>query len=140
MQIIKQKGLSVLRLLITVAIACIVVGAGFVLLNNEKAKTRDARRLSDMTRVQAAFELLFNSSASYAGAADNGCSQAGMLVSQCNLSAYIPTITQLRDPGKYSYKVSQVPADQSYEVAFYLEKQYGTFKAGKHTVSPAGIK
>lgn len=139
MKIFKQDGLSVARLLIVIALVCVVIGGGFLLLNNEKAKTRDAKRVSDMTRVQAAFELLFSSTASYAGAADNGCSQVGSLVSQCNLTTFIPAISQLKDPGKFSYKISQVPTDENYVVTFYLEKQYGAFKAGKHTVSPAGI-
>jgi hypothetical protein len=140
MSFTNQKGLSVVRLLVIVAIACVVIGGGFVLLNSEKVNSRDAKRLSDITRVQAAFELLYNETASYAGAANGGCDQVGQLVSKCNLSAYIPTIAQFKDPGKYSYKISQVPSDAGYEVTFYLEKQYGNLLAGKHTVSPLGIK
>jgi hypothetical protein len=63
-----------------------------------------------------------------------------MLLSQCNLSKYIPTIAELRDPGRYTYTVSQAPTDQSYTISFYLEKQSGSLKAGKHTLGPAGIE
>lgn len=132
--------MSVVKLLIVIGIVCLVIGGGFLLLNNEKAKTRDARRLADMARTQAAFELLYNATASYATASQDGCSQVGALLSQCNLSEYIPTIAQFSDPGKYSYQISQVPSAEGYEVTFSLEKQYGNLKSGKHTVSPAGIK
>ena len=136
----QQHGLSVVRLLISILIVCVVIAVGFVMFNSEKAKTRDAKRLSDITRIQAGFELLHNATASYAEAAVNGCDQVGALVSTCNLSTYIPTIAQFKDPGKYSYKISTVPSDDGYAVTFYLEKQYDTLKAGKHTLSQSGIK
>jgi hypothetical protein len=135
-----QKGIAIVRLLIIVAVVCVVIGGGFILLNSEKANTRDAKRLSDVARLQAAFELLYNATASYAGASQGGCDHIGALVSQCNLSSYIPAIAQFKDPGKYSYKISQVPSDEGYQVTFYLEKQYGDLKSGKHTLSPTGIQ
>jgi hypothetical protein len=136
----KQKGLSVLRLLIIIAVICLVVGGGFILLNKEKAKARDAKRLSDMARLQAAFELLYNETASYAGASQSGCDAAGVLVSTCNLTRYIPAIGQMGDPGKFSYKVTTVPSAEGYVISFYLEASYGNLRSGKHTLSPAGIK
>lgn len=135
-----QSGISILAVILIVIGVAVVIGGGFLLLNQERAHTRDARRVSDMARVQAAFELMFNEQASYAGAALNGCDQAGALVSTCNMSSYIPAIAQMVDPGKYSYVVSVVPTDETYQVTFTLEKDYGTFTAGTHTVSPSGIK
>ncbi len=135
-----QAGISVLAILIIVIGVALLIGGGFLLLNQERAHTRDARRVSDMTRIQAAFELMYNEQASYAGAAINGCAQAGALVSTCNLASYVPTISKLTDPGKYQYVVSVVPTDETYQVTFTLEKDYETLKAGKHTVSPQGVK
>jgi hypothetical protein len=135
-----QKGLSLVRLLIIIAVFCLVIGGGFLLLNSEKAKTRDAKRLSDITRLQAAFHLLYNETASYEQASQGGCDQAGVAVSSCNLSKYIPGIAQLADPGRYSYRVTQVPSAEGFEVTFNLEKSYGTLAAGKHILNPTGIK
>ncbi len=135
-----QSGISILAILLIVVGVAVVIGGGFLLLNQERAHVRDAKRVSDMTRIQAAFELMFNEQASYAGAALNGCSEAGALVSSCNLGSYVPTIKQMTDPGKYSYVVSAVPTAETYEVTFTLEKSYESFAAGRHTVSPSGIK
>ena len=135
-----QQGVALLTILILVIAFGLLIGGGFMLLNNEKAKARDAKRLSDITRIQAAFEFLYNDTASYEAAAQNGCSQPGMLVSQCNLSAYLPNIKQFRDPGKYKYIVSQVPTEESYEITFTLEKDYDSLRAGRHTLSPQGIQ
>ena len=110
------------------------------MINNEKAKTRDARRLSDMARIQAAFEFLYNDTASYVGAAKDGCNAKGALVSQCNLKTYLPSIASFKDPGKYRYSISTVPSDESYAVTFTLEKSYGTLGAGTHILTPQGIK
>jgi len=135
-----QQGSALVRIVIIIIVFCLLVGGGFFLINNEKAKTRDARRLSDMARIQAAFEFLYNDTASYEGAANNGCDAKGSLVSQCNLKAYLPSIASFKDPGKYRYVVSTVPSDESYAVSFTIEKSYGTLNAGTHVLTPQGIK
>ncbi len=135
-----EHGLSLIQILILVAVFGLLIGGGFLLLNNEKAKTRDAKRLSDITRIQAAFEFLYNQTASYTAAAQDGCDQAGMLASQCNLSAYIPAIRQFRDPGKYQYVVTTVPGDDAYAVTFQLEKEYYNLTAGQHVLTQDGIQ
>ena len=135
-----QKGLSLVRLLIVIAVACVIIGGAFLMLNNEKAKTRDAKRLSDISRLQAAFQLLYNETSSYQQASQGGCDQAGVLVSTCSLANYIPTIAQVKDPGRYSYRVTQAPSQEGFEITFNLEKSYGSLIAGRHTLNPSGIK
>jgi len=135
-----QKGITLVKLLIIIIVLGAIIGIMFILLNNEKAKTRDAKRLSDISRLQAAFELMYSDTASYEQAAKNGCSQVGMTASQCNLKNYIPSINQFKDPGRYQYLVSKVPSEDGYEITFYLEKSYYNLEAGKHTLSPQGIK
>ncbi|MFH0804815.1 MAG: hypothetical protein V1916_01310 [Patescibacteria group bacterium] len=133
-------GFGLVGTLITIAVTAFVIGGGFLMLNSERAKTRDSKRLADMARVQAAFEFLFNDTASYALAAQNGCSQAGSPVSSCNLKQYFPTLGQLQDPGKLAYTVSKAPSEEGYEVTFTLEYAYGSLAAGRHTLSPDGIQ
>lgn len=128
------------RVMIVIIAFALVIGGCFLLINNEKAKTRDAKRLSDISRIQAAFEMLYNNTASYQPAADGGCNEVGSLASQCNLKQYIPGIAQFLDPGKYEYRVNVVPSPETYEITFTLEKTYQNLKAGKHTLSPAGIQ
>ncbi|MDP2684069.1 MAG: hypothetical protein Q8P20_03345 [bacterium] len=135
-----QKGVSLINILIIVIVVGIIIGGGFLLLNNERSKTRDAKRMSDIVRIQAAFEFLYNNTASYEFAAVGGCESVGNLVSQCNLSKYMPTIAAIKDPGKFSYIVSTVPTEDDYQITFTLENSYDSYAAGQHVVSPAGIQ
>jgi len=138
--IYSQKGITMVQLLIWVLVFGIIIGGGIILINQEKSKTRDAKRISDITRLQAAFEFLFNDTNSYEGAAQDGCSKFGDPVSHCNLQKYLPNIANFRDPTGGNYVVTVLPSQDNYEILFHLEKNYDEFRAGKHTLSPAGIK
>lgn len=134
-----QKGFSLKELIIFTGLLLMVIIFGVLLLNQERARTRDAKRITDITQVRFGFEVLFNEKNSYAEAA-SGCAKAGSLVSTCNLSAYLSNISQIKDPGKYRYQVAKVPGEKDFEVAFTLEKGYGSLIKGKHTLSAEGIK
>lgn len=136
----EQRGSTLVYVIIIVIAFSVVVGGCFYLIGEERAKTRDAKRLSDITRIQAAFEMLYNDTASYEQAAVGGCGKKGALVSTCNVSAYLPTIAEFKDPGSSRYLITEVPSETSFGVSFQLEKAYGTMIAGKHTLTPAGIK
>lgn len=134
-----QKGVSLITILVAVIIVGAILGGFFLLLNNERSKTRDAKRIADIVRIQAAFEFLYNETASYELAAAGGCDKEGTLVSQCNLSKYISTIASIQDPGEYNYIVSTVPSEDDYGITFTLENAYDSFQAGQHVVSANGI-
>lgn len=134
-----SKGFTIIQLIIWAVVISVVVGGFFYLLNSERSKTRDAKRMSDMTRVQAAFELLYSTTASYSAAAE-GCNTEGAIVSMCGLSGQLPDITIIRDPGKYQYAVTKVPDDEGYTITFQLERSYGNLQAGAHTVTQSGIR
>jgi len=143
MKYFNQRGVSLVAVLIITIVVGVFVGGAFMLLNQERAKVRDAKRLSDITRLQAVFEFLYNDTASYILAAQNGCDRVGSSASQCSLANYLPNIRNLKDPlasNKFQYLVSQVPSEDNYEITFYLEKDYQEFKAGRHILTPEGIK
>ncbi len=135
-----QRGSTLVNVIIIVIVFGIVIGGCFYLIGEERAKTRDAKRLSDISRIQAAFEILYNDTASYELAANGGCNQEGSPVSSCNLSAYLPTIADFKDPGSSRYLITEVPSETAFGVSFQLEKEYGTLIEGKHKLTPAGIK
>lgn len=134
-----NKGFSLKELIIFTALLLVVIVLGVALLNGERARVRDAKRIADLTQVQYGFEILFNERNSYAEAAQ-GCSEAGVLVSACSLSEFLPNIAKIKDPGKYSYTVTKVPDEENFEVTFYLEKGYDSLSSGKHTLSAVGIR
>ena len=134
-----NKGFSLKELIIFTALLLGVVVFAVALLNGERARVRDARRMADMAQARYGFEILFNQKNSYADAA-LGCGEEGMLVSACALGEYLPNISQIKDPGKYAYKVTKVPDEENFEVTFYLEKGYDNLASGRHTLSAVGIR
>jgi prepilin-type N-terminal cleavage/methylation domain-containing protein len=134
-----NKGFTLVELLVVLSIFIVVTLLYTLLLTNERARTRDARRMADMVRLETSFELLFNEKNSYAEAAV-GCGEEGSPASNCSLTEYWPAIAQLEDPGSFEYLVTIVPEEKNYEVSFRLERDYDRLAAGRHTVSPEGIK
>jgi len=138
-KLMDNRGLSLKELIIFTALLLLIIVLGILLLNTERARVRDAKRIADITQLRYGFEVLFNEKNSYAEAAE-GCSKEGSLASSCNLSKYLPNIKQIKDPGKYSYVVSVVPNNDNFGISFVLERNYGRLVAGRHTLTPAGIK
>lgn len=116
-----NKGLNLKELIIFTALLLLIIVLGILLLRSERARVRDAKRVADMTRLRYGFEILFNEENSYAPAAE-GCEQENSLASKCNLSQYLPNISSIKDPGKYSYQVKSVPDKENYVISFSLEK------------------
>lgn len=135
----RPSGLSLIELIVLIGLFGLTILLGIFLLGNERARTRDAQRLADMNRVQAAFQILYFEKASYAAAAE-GCPRVGDDVADCGLGRYLAGFSVLRDPGKYAYTISKVPDQDGYEVAFTLERSYGTLEAGSHTLTKNGIR
>ncbi len=117
-----------------------ILFVGVRLISAERAKARDAQRVADMARLQVGFLLLYNRTASYAGAAQNGCGAVNVPVRTCNLAQDFPSISSLRDPRGGDYLVSKVPDATTYEVRFTLEHGATGLAAGLHTLTPAGIR
>lgn len=136
----KPKGLSMIQVLVLLLIV-LVVGAGvFLFVREERSKARDAKRMADMARLSAGFFELYATEGSFTSAALNGCSQEGVSVATCNLSPYISDISSFKDPQGTSYIVQGVPGEASFVVVFNLEREYSSFRAGQHVLTPDGIQ
>ncbi|MBI4092876.1 MAG: hypothetical protein HY420_03045 [Candidatus Kerfeldbacteria bacterium] len=134
-----RRGLGLIStLLILTVVAAFLAGVG-LLLSQERARVRDARRIADMVRVQFAFETLFREKASYSEAA-SGCGQVEVLVSTCALTTYLPQVQNLKDPGRYAYRVAKVPDERDYAISFVLERAYESLAKGKHVLSKDGVR
>lgn len=118
----------------------LVIFLGLRVIGTERAKARDAQRVADMARLQVGFLLLYNRTSSYAGAAENGCAQPNAPVRTCNLKQDFSGIATVRDPRGGDYLVTKVPDASNYEISFSLEKGTSSLAAGKHVLTPAGIR
>lgn len=135
-----QRGLTLTRLLVWVLVVGGVLAVIFLLLTREQARARDAKRVADMTRLAAAFELLYAERASYEAAAEDGCKEVGSPANTCSLALYFPGIGNLTDPSGGAYLLAQVPTKDSYAVSFSLERGYSEVGKGPHLLTPEGIK
>ncbi|MFH1171721.1 MAG: hypothetical protein V1778_04240 [bacterium] len=136
----EHKGATVLELCVAVGLIIAVLFALQVLSMQERAQTHDLRRLADMRMLEADFEQLFRTTGGYDAAATDGCGTLEVLVSTCNFTRIGTSAADLRDPGKAAYRVTAVPTQSTYEVTFLLERTHEGITAGKHTLSPNGIR
>lgn len=133
----KRRGFTLTETLIISALFGLVLVIGSLLIANERAHTRDMKRLADMNLLAGGFAVMYTDKASYADAAV-GCSKVGDQADKCSL----PTMTKLepvQDPGSYKYLVTRVPDKDSFGVSFRLERSYNNLTAGTHILSPSGI-
>lgn len=135
----QRRGFTLTETLITGALFGILLVVATMLLSMERARTRDAQRLGDMTRIASGFALLYAQKASYVDAA-NGCSKVGDNAATCTLNQVVPGLSDIKDPGRFSYTVSKVPDREDFGIRFRLERRYGSFAAGVHTLTKNGIQ
>lgn len=135
----KHKAFTLTEVLIIGALFGLFVLGGTALLASERARTRDAKRIADMTRLSAGFALLYGQKASYTDAAA-GCPKVGSLASSCTLVSFISGLDTVKDPSAFTYSVTRVPDKDDYGISFHLERSYGALQSGVHTLSKAGIR
>jgi len=133
-----RQGFTLPETLITGALFGLAILVSSLLLSSERARTRDAERIADMTRLASGFALLYAQDASYSSAAA-GCANIGSLASACSLNSVIGDTGTLRDPGRFRYTVSQVPDRNDFGIAFHLERRYGQLLPGSHTLTKTGV-
>jgi len=110
----KSRGFTLIELLIVIAIIAVLTGIIITNLSGSRAKSRDAKRVSDIAQIQLAIEQYFDRCQQYPFSITNpttsiynGCPNGGSGSGQLNLSSFI----------------SQIPTDPSTGVLY----QYTTY-------------
>jgi prepilin-type N-terminal cleavage/methylation domain-containing protein len=148
----KAKGFTLIELLVVIAIIGILASIVLASLNSARAKSRDARRVSDVKSIQLALELYFDACGGYPDEAAatfaasmglTGCTAASTIATYLTVAPTNPT----PNGANYVYCSAATPggacsasATASYTLTFSLEGQTGNLASGAHTASPAGIQ
>lgn len=151
-----SKGFTLIELLVVIAIIGLLASVILVAVYNARAKSRDAKRVGDMTRMVTAFELYSATFRGYpvaspAGSpsgmspnyiaslptapnpADGDCTVTNPLTGQpANTYYYIPSGTMTTINGVNVYP--------DYEYYFCLGNKTGDMLPGVRYLTPKGIK
>jgi prepilin-type N-terminal cleavage/methylation domain-containing protein len=152
----KSQGFTLIELLVVIAIIGLLATLAVVSLNNARAKSRDAKRVSDIRQIQTALELYFFDNEGYppnvspAGPLGGSSGNAQVLCDSaagwqanttgCTLGVvYMPDVPENPTPNGADYIYAQVGGGSDYTITFTLESGSGAVSAGPHTASSSGI-
>ena len=131
----KQRGFTLIELLVVIAIIGLLSTLAVVSLNNARAKSRDARRVSDIKQIQTALELYYNDCGGYPTAAAAGSAVAGPAT--CGSTTYMSAVPANPTPNGSTY--TYAGGANTYTLTYTLEGVSGSITAGIHTATPNGL-
>ncbi|MDO8593056.1 MAG: type II secretion system protein [bacterium] len=143
----KQSGFTLIELLVVIAIIGLLSTLAVVALNNARAKSRDAKRVSDIKQVQTALELYYNDQNKYPvdsavvlGAGDQACLDTeGWDVTACaGATKYMAQVPKNPLPGGADYSYTSADGT-TYSINFTLEGKVGELD-GASTANPNGVQ
>ena len=127
-----KKGFTLVELLVVIAIIALLSTLSVVALNSARAKSRDARRLSDIKQIRTALDMYFDSNMKYPtgtsatlGTSSYAClTSAGWATSGCSGIIFMQKVpSDPQSPRVYQYyKVD----DTHYRISYYLEGSLAT--------------
>ena len=139
-----KKGFTLVELLVVIAIIGILSTLSVVSLNSARAKSRDARRLSDIKQIRTALDMYYDSSSTYPlsctttlGTGNCACltSVGWTNTSTTNCTGTIFMQKVPSDPlSSASYTYNQTSSGQSYEIIYKLEAN-----SGNSTATPSSM-
>lgn len=157
----KNKGFTLIELLVVVAIIGLLASIALIALMSARQKSRDATRLADMTQMNTALSLYFNTYVGYPSSTTGIPSTiipefASSLPSApqppdggCGSITYPSPVPNGVNGGSFYYFPSgtaYLAADNStmvypdYAYFFCLGATTGNFGPGMHILTPVGVK
>jgi len=125
-----KKGFTLIELLVVIAIIAMLSSLSVVALNSARAKSRDARRLSDIKQIRTALEMYYDNNQTYPNqsAIELGGSSAACLSSTNGFNAVCSGTTYMqivpKDPmssANVKYVYNQTGGGAGYTIEYKLE-------------------
>jgi type II secretion system protein G len=138
-----KKGFTLIELLVVIAIIGLLSTLAVVALGSARAKSRDAKRVSDIRQIQTALELYYADQNAYPtgtavtlGGASAACLNASGFTTAGCASPYMGVVPSDPSSNTYSYTVSGTTA---YTLTATLEGAVGNLAAGAVTATQNGL-
>jgi prepilin-type N-terminal cleavage/methylation domain-containing protein len=156
-----DKGFTLIELLVVIAIIALLTSIALIAFMSARQKSRDAKRLSDMTQMNTGLELYFSTFRGYPSSSSGAPnplvpSFASSLPSApqpadggCGAVTYgspVPAGTYGSSYYYYPSGTAYLGSDGStmvypdYDYYFCLGNQTGNFPAGTHILTPEGVR
>ncbi len=160
----KKKGFTLIELLVVIAIIGLLTTLAVVALNSARAKSRDARRVSDIRQIQTAIELFFNSRSQsqypwqvtagtgiILGSTSFNCLDDDGFGTACSGNVYMGLVPENPGPGGADYVYTALETGtgectvspqicDSYQITFSLEGRVEQLNPGAHVATQDGIQ
>lgn len=135
-----KKGFTLIELLVVIAIIAMLSSLSVVALNSARAKSRDARRLSDIKQIRTALEMYYDNNQTYPtstsgtlGAGSFAClNNSGFAAVDCTGTVYMQIVPKDPIPTR-NYTYATVDSGRGYTIVYSLEN------GGAATATPESI-
>lgn len=138
-----KKGFTLIELLVVIVIVALIVSLAVLSLGKSRASVRDAKRLSDVKKVQTALEVFRVENGHYPDASsiiETGSIAVGGKI----YLAEFPKAPEKPDGGCSAYDNQYIYSNLgenngSYTLSFCLGDNTDNFSAGSYNITPSGI-
>jgi prepilin-type N-terminal cleavage/methylation domain-containing protein len=137
-----KKGFTLIELLVVISIIGLLSTLSIVALNTARARSRDARRTSDIKQIQTALEMFYNDSGFYpATGLVSGGTIATTGITYMSAIPYAPTPADGScTTASNTYAYLQTSSGASYVLNYCIGASSGGLVAGYAGATPAGIR
>ncbi len=129
----QQSGFTLIELLVVIAIIGLLASVVLLSLNSARAKSRDAKRLSDVRQIASAMELYFNDNNTYP------TTTPVLVPNYIGSWPSYPLPSADGSCGTYT-GYALTGGATTWSIPFCLGGQTGGYTAGVHTASQAGVQ